>query len=284
MTEYEKQLQRIKYAVMSDGAKIGYEELGSGDKYVFCSMMDHAETTYVRKFADYGYHVILVWNRSCGPSAEGNRDKDFENDWYNRWADDVCEIADSLGVKQFIYTGASHGAGTGWHILWRHQERVSAFIALVCGPHPLNGETSCLRDKLAQNPEFDPFNYESDDPEVLKRRAAHMEYHDEIQKYMSSFNYRRPMVSLGSEEALIELLKTFKTPTLMLCGLEDAIIEPKYNLRTAQALPNCKLVFYSQSGHSFLHHEAVEETMEESLNFLRNLEENNGRIYKKLEK
>ena len=35
-------------------------------------------------------------------------------------------IADRLGLDHFFYMGASHGAGVGWHLLWKHAERIRA--------------------------------------------------------------------------------------------------------------------------------------------------------------
>ena len=66
-------------------------------------------------------------------------------------------------------------------------------------------------------------------------------------------------------------------------GIEDMIAQPNYMLRTAKALPQCKFMLYSHVAHSGLINELLEETVEQSLIFLKNLEENDGRIYKKID-
>jgi pimeloyl-ACP methyl ester carboxylesterase len=43
-----------------------------------------------------------------------------------------------MGIDKFIYTGASHGAGTGWHVVLNYPERVKAFVAYVGGPHNIS--------------------------------------------------------------------------------------------------------------------------------------------------
>ena len=61
--------------------------------------------------------------------------------------------------------------------------------------------------------------------------------------------------------------------------MEDTIARPDLMLRTAQCLPNCKLVLYSHFGHNL---DAFEELVEEAVNFYRNVTET-GRVYKKVD-
>ena len=277
MTAYERQMQRIKYLEVEDGVTLGYEELGEGDKYILCLHMGYPEKYYVREFAKYGYHVFLIWNRGSGPSSPAT--VDFWADWYNVWADDVVKFADKLGIDRFIYTGASHGAGTGWHILWRHQERVKAFIAVVPGPHNIEEDPTCFRLIIEANPGKNFLSDDSTDPAILRRRAKYAEYNKEAHAHQLTMNYGRPMRQLGTEEKLIELMRTFKTPTLIMGGIEDMISTPDLMLRTAKALPNCKMVVYSGLGHSATSTDILEEVMPEYLNFLNAVETNDGHVY-----
>ena len=152
MTDYELQMTRIKKLEVQPGIEIGYEELGTGDKYVLCTQMGFNEQFYARKFADHGYHVFLLWNRGSGPSSPAT--EDFGPGWYDVWADDVISFADKKGIDRFVYTGNSHGAGTGWHLLLKHQERVTAFIAFVPGPHNIEEGSSNLREIASKHPEI----------------------------------------------------------------------------------------------------------------------------------
>lgn len=158
---YNKQVKNAKYFVMKDGARIAYEEFGSGSQYIFGMHMNHQPGKYLEHFADYGYHVIHMWNRGSGPSEPDT--PDFSPNWYDRRADDVIEAADQLGAGQFIYTGGSHGSGTGWHLLWRHQERIKAFIALVAGPHALDGSATNFKAIVEANPNIDFVNFPTND-------------------------------------------------------------------------------------------------------------------------
>ncbi len=278
---YQEQVKNAKYFVMKDGAKIAYEEFGSGDNYIFSTHMDHAPGQYLEHYADYGYHVIHLWNRSSGPSEPDS--PDFSPNWYDRWAEDVIEAADQVGAKQFIYTGGSHGAGTGWHLLWRHQERVSAFIALVAGPHALDGSATNFKAIAEANPHIDFGSFPTDDEAALARRKVAGAYGKETHHHQSHYNYGKPMYALGTEEKLCEVLKTFRVPTLLIGGIEDRIATTNVMLRTAKCLPNCKLVLYSRTGHGAPMTEMIEEILFESLAFLENVKNNNGRVYRKIE-
>jgi len=277
---YLEQVRSAKYLTMKDGAKIAYEEFGSGEKYIFSMHMNHQPGKYLEYFADYGYHVIHLWNRSSGPSEPDS--PDFSPNWYDRWAEDVIEAANQFGAERFIYTGGSHGAGTGWHLLWQHQERVSAFIALVAGPHALDGSTTNFKAIVEANPNVDFSNFPTGDEGALKRRKLAGAYVKANQDCQSHYNYGKPMCALGSEEKLCEVLKTFRVPTLLIGGLEDMIATPNVMLRTAKCLPNCKLVLYSGAGHSAPMTEIVEEIMFESVAFLENVQNNSSRVYRKI--
>ena len=96
-----------------------------------------------------------------------------------------------------------------------------------------------------------------------------------------ALDYKRPLIGLGTEAKVCEALRTIRTPTLMLGGIEDPISRPDLMIRTAECLPHGKLVMYSGFGHSGPFGQLIEECTEEILNFLRNVE-TTGRVYKEI--
>ena len=90
-------------------------------------------------------------------------------------------------------------------------------------------------------------------------------------------DYGRPLMNLGSEEKLREALKSIRTPVLILGGADDPISTPALMMRTAECLPHCKLVMYSNCGHN-IDTDLVEELTEESDRFLRQAARN-GKWY-----
>ena len=269
---------------VAEDIELFYEDLGEGEKYVLSLMMDFPPLNTIRELAKHGYHVLLITNRGIGKSTHV-----FENygaEWFNIFADDVCALADKLGIDKFVYAGCSHGAGTGWHIALRHPERLIAFIDMVGGPHNIDEGLWSFRtmgEKAPQRKPMDPQEYE--DPAVARRDAKNAPYRAQLQAEQTpeekALDYKRPLIGLGSEEKVCEALRTIRTPTLMLGGMLDPISRPDLMMRTAACLPHCKLVMYSGFGHSGPYCQLIEECTEEILNFLRNVEQT-GRVYKEI--
>ena len=133
--------------------------------------------------------------------------------------------------------------------------------------------------------QFDGDAPEYEDPAVARRNARNEAYRLQLQAEQTpeekALDYKRPLIGLGTEEKVCEALRTIRTPTLMLGGMEDPISRPDLMIRTAACLPHGKLVMYSGFGHSGPYCQLIEECTEEILNFLRNVEQT-GRVYKEI--
>lgn len=237
-----------------DGLRLSFEEYGSGEKVILSAMAGFFDPDGLQQaMAEKGYHVFCMTLRGFYPSDYVT--EDYGAAWYDVFARDVTDLADHLGLPCFIYLGASHGAGVGWHLLWRAPERVKAFVAVVPEPHSLEAGAMSYRQMLLQGlisapPPFDP---PASDPVVLerrRRRAAWLKSLPEADPREMQIDYGRPLMRCGSEEKLRELLSSFQTPTLILGGTEDPISTPELMLRTAKCLPHCKMVIYSACGHN----------------------------------
>ena len=257
--------------ITKDGLRLHYEEFGTGSRVVLSAMAglfypDGLQQALARK----GYHVYCMTLRGFAPSSYVT--EDYGERWYDVFAGDVIALADSLGLDRFFYLGASHGAGIGWHLLWRYPERIKAFVAVVPGPHSLEAGVMSYRQMLLQGlisapPPFDP---PTDDPDRLarrKKREAWLKNLPEADPLEKQVDYGRPLMRCGTEEKLREVLRSLQTPTLILGGTDDPISTPVLMTRTACCLPDCKLVMYSRSGHN-IDTDIPEELAEEADRFL----------------
>lgn len=259
--------------ITKDGLKLHFEEYGQGDKVILSAQVGFYPEGMQQYMADMGYHVYCLTLRGFHPSSYVT--EDYGEDWYDIFADDVICLADSLGLDKFIYMGASHGAGLGWHLVLRYQERVSAFVAVVPGPHSLEEGVMSYRQMLMQGiidapPPFDP-PIDADDKRSARRKVredwlASLPEADEREKKV---DYGRPLVKCRTEERLREMLSSIKIPVLILGGIDDPISTPDLMLRTAKCLSNCKLVIYSDCGHN-IDTDIVEEVCGEADRFLTN--------------
>ncbi len=254
-----------------DGLTLHYEEYGTGDRVILSAMAglfypDGLQQALARR----GYHVYCMTLRGFFPSSFVT--EDYGTGWYDRFAEDVTALADHLSLDRFFYLGASHGAGVGWHLLWRHPERIRSFVAVVPGPHSLETGSMSFRQMLMQGliTELPPFDPPTDDPDRLARRQkreAWLKSLPEPGPLEKKVDYGRPLMCCGTEEKLREVLCSLRTPTLILGGTEDPISTPALMTRTACCLPDCKLVMYSKSGHN-IDTDIPEELADEADRFL----------------
>ena len=265
-----------------DGISLHYDEYGAGERIVISAQAGFAPTGIQQVLAGKGYHVYCLTLRGFAPSSYVT--EDYGDRWYDVFADDVICLADALGAGQFIYLGASHGAGVGWHLALRYPERVQAFVAVVPGPHSLAEGTMSYRQMMMQGiisapPPFDP-PVDSDPGREARRRKrgewlAGLPEADPREKRI---DYGRPLASCGTEEKLREALSSIRTPVLILGGAEDPISTPELMMRTACCLPHCKLVMYSNCGHN-IDTDLTEELAEEADRFLARAEDG-GKWYR----
>ena len=266
---------------VKDGVRLHYDEFGTGDRIILSAQAGFYPDGMQQELAGRGYHVYCTTLRGFAPS--GYVTEDYGDGWYDVFADDVICLADALGIGQFFYMGASHGAGVGWHLALRYPERVRAFVAVVPGPHSLAEGAMSYRQMLMQGmisepPPFDPPI--DDDPGREARRAKRLEWLGslpEADPREKRIDYGRPLMRCGTEEKLREALASVRTPTLILGGTDDPISTPELMTRTARCLPHCKLVVYSNCGHN-IDTDLTEELAEEADRFLTQAADN-GKWY-----
>ena len=255
-----------------DSVHLHYDEFGTGDRIILSAQAGFYPEGMQQALAGRGYRVYCMTLRGFAPS--GYVTEDYGDAWYDVFADDVITLADMLGIGRFIYLGASHGAGVGWHLALRYPDRVRAFVAVVPGPHSLAEGAMSYRQMLMQGiisepPPFDPPI--DDDPGRERRRARRHDWLDGLKDAdprEKRIDYGRPLMRCGTEEKLREALASIQTPTLILGGTEDPISTPELMMRTACCLPHCKLVMYSNCGHN-IDTDLTEELTEEADRFLR---------------
>lgn len=264
----------MAYVEVEKGVQIYYEELGKGDRVILSAQIGFYHNCMHQKLAEMGYHVYCITLRGFAPSSYVY--EDYGERWYDMFAADVIKVADSLGIERFIYMGASHGAGVGWHIMLEYQSRIDAFVAVVPGPHSLAEGTMSYRQMIEQGiiEKVPPFNPPIDNDEARELRRRRREEH--ISKAPAAapeerrIDYGRPLMRLKSEERLCEELKKIEVPVIIIGGMEDPISTPELMLRSAACLPHCKLVIYSNCGHD-IDTDLIEEACEEADRFISNV-------------
>ncbi len=269
------------FVQIDEKIKLFYEEFGQGDNYIMSAQIGFYPKGMQQQMAKLGYHVICVTLRGFSPSSHVS--EDYGDHWYDVFSDDCVAVADKLGIDKFVYMGASHGAGVGWHIMLNHGERIRAFIAVVGGPHSLDTGAMSFKQMLEKGiiKEFPPFNPPIDNDEARSLRRQQREQHirelPPAPEEERNINYGRPLLKMKNEENLRKALATIEIPTLMIGGVDDPISTPELMVRTARCLPHCKLLLYSNCGHD-IDTDLIEETTTEADRFIKNVD-NCGKWY-----
>jgi pimeloyl-ACP methyl ester carboxylesterase len=208
-----------------------------------------------------GRPVYQIQARGWGRSTRLSEDP--PDGWLDTWADDVCRVADALGIDRFVYTGVSHGAGIGWHLARRHPERLVALISVVGAPHDRAGGTasSAGRAKVIagrKDPEVVRAQFEilagwTDDP--ARRKAREHMYERVIANFAQQseqearINQGKPFPEAVTDEALAEVFRSIDVPVLILGALRDGVISPQASLRAAMNVRGAKTVLWEDEGH-----------------------------------
>lgn len=244
-------------------AELYYDEYGSGEEVVISSANGFTGWTYPELLADEptNYRVITIQTRGFGNSSHVTKAPAIG--WLPQWADDVCAVADKLGIERFIYTGASHGGGIGWYIAQRNPSRLKALVSVVGTPHDRAGGTDSSEgrrrmiegrhDSRIVREQIEILGGWSDDPERLAERDT--SYAQQVEKHLNQpeneawINQGKPFPEARTDEELEAILNEIHIPVLILASMRDGVISPESALRGARSVRGAKAVFFEDEGH-----------------------------------
>lgn len=247
-----------------DDARLWYDEFGDDAREpVLASAMSFESGGYpeILASAPVDRRVIQIQARGYGRSSRV-AERPAEG-WLNLWADDVCRVADALGIDRFYYTGVSHGAGIGWHLAVRHPERLVGLVSVVGTPHDREGGTASSQsraivqanrhDAAVVREQFAKLAGWTDDPlrqerreYMMDRAAQRLADQDELE---AAINQGKPFPDALTDDALVEVLRGVTVPTLILAGMRDGVISPASSLRGVTSVRGAKAVFWEDEGH-----------------------------------
>lgn len=220
-----------------------------------------------------GYRCIAMDMRGFGQSARPWSGYD-----YDRLADDIRGVVDSLQLKDFTLCGHSTGGAVVIRYMARHQGYGVSKLALFAAAAP----------SLIQRPYF-PYGQPkqvvldiiqgtyTDRPSMLTG-FGNMIFHNFVTPGISEwiFDLGLKASSWGTaavantwldEEGLFYDLKTIKVPTLILHGLDDKVCLYPLALAQKEGIPDAKLVPFESCGH-FLFYDQMERFNKELVDFV----------------
>lgn len=241
-----------------DGMQVHYRDEGSGPSIVLLhgtSSSLHTWDGWVSELSRR-YRVVRFDLPAFGLTGP-NPARDYGMDAYAAFVD---HLTSRLGLRTFVLGGNSLGGRIAWHFAVGHPERIRALVLVDAGGYPSAGSGRPWAFRLAQHHLL---------PRVLTRLDPRPLVVDGLQKSYGDATRIRPGVvdryvdlSLrpGNREAFIDRMQTdspddsariasLRSPTLVLWGAKDRLIDPKCAERFAHDIPHAKVVIYDDLGH-----------------------------------
>lgn len=264
-------------------AQLWVEERGTGERVVLSCASHVGRYPAILAGPPCDCHVYSIQARGYGRSTHMSGPPAIG--WLDQWARDVLAVADHLGVDRFIYTGASHGAGIGWHLARASPERLRALVSVVGTPHDRAGDTSSSasrrrivagrRDRATVEEQFRIIAGAPASAEQAKIRertiAEVVERTLNLSEEEAVINQGMPFPEARTNQELAEILAAIRVPVLILAGMRDGVVSPQSTLRAAASVPGAKAVLFEDEGH-FVSRERPERLVPDVKLFLDQLE------------
>lgn len=241
----------------------------------FTAQMTMWNTDLCHLLAQRGYHVVRFDNRDCGLStkihgAEVNlnavvgaamMDEEPPAVPYllSDMANDAIGLLDHLGVDTAHVMGASMGGMIAQTAAINHPHRLRSLVSVMSQPGELEvGQpTPEAMEALVAPPPTDRDAYIESSKNWLvwhskKHRNPERTRQEAARDFDRSFYPEggpRQLAAIYASGRRTEGLQKLTTPTLVIHGWDDTLIAPDGGQRTAELIPNAKLLMVDDMGH-----------------------------------
>lgn len=231
------------------------------------SQMTRWEPDFCQMFVERGFRVIRFDNRDVGLSTKftdaGAPDLgsgDPPPYALDDMADDVVGLLDHLGIEQAHVAGMSMGGMIAQLVAINHPARVLSLASIMSSPggegEPPKPEAwaiftrprpkdraEAIEQALESRRVIGSPGFDFDD--VAERRSAEEAY----DRCYHPDGQLRQIAAIGSAPSRVEALGRLAVPAVVIHGKEDPLVRMSNGKRTAEAIPDAKLVLIDGMGH-----------------------------------
>ena len=258
----KKERNLMPKILLPSGVEICYETFGSSTNPTLVlihglgSQLLLWEEGFCNRLAEEGLHVIRYDQRDSGLSSEMKKEYELSD-----MASDVAELLEQLSVEKAHIVGMSLGGMVAQIFAAEHPEKISSLTSMASNTGKSGfgiARGKALEALLAPTP-IDP--HERALKDLSDRRLwASTDWHDDeyclkiFERYAertdkSNEAKERQMRAVNSTGNREETLMKIKTPTLVLHGSADTLVDPSGGQRTAEVVPEAKFVMIEGWGH-----------------------------------
>ncbi len=236
-----------------NGARIHWDSLGQGEPVVLIMGLGCSSAMWFRIAPQLAKHhrVILLDNRGSGQTHVAH----YVVHRVQHMADDVAAVLDAAGEFDAHIIGFSMGGMIAQQFALDHPRRVRSLALLGThsgGPWATQAEPrvrQLLFDKATMSAEASlhamrPHTYARDTPDALFDEDALVR----MTNQPSARDYQAQLYALIGWSVYQELPR-LACPTLVMHGLQDALIPPANARRTAGRIPGAELIELPDASH-----------------------------------
>ncbi|WP_409295558.1 alpha/beta fold hydrolase [Peribacillus sp. SCS-26] len=238
------------YAAVEDGVKLFVEDVNPGGSRTIVFLhgwpLNHRQFEYqFNMLPAMGYRCIGIDWRGFGKS-----DKPFTGYTFDRLADDIRIVIDTLRLQDFILAGHSTGGAIAIRYMSRHKGRGVSRLVLIDAAAPtgftsetaqkLLGETLNDRPKMMQGVTDTFFFQYITNP--------FREWFFQMGMEAAGWSTASVIVMLRDENVREDLAR-IKVPTLIIHGIHDQVIPFTQAEEVHQSIAGSELVPFHYSGH-----------------------------------
>jgi pimeloyl-ACP methyl ester carboxylesterase len=234
------------------GATIGYDDVGEGTPVVFLHAFPLNRTMWKPQMSVFAtdWRCITIDFRGFGESAPV---APFTID---RYADDVVELLDEIGVRRAIVVGLSMGGYVAFSLWRRHAPRLQALVLADTRAAADSPETRKRRHELMTVARTDGAGAVADRQVVGLLGKSTRERRAEIESAVHAIAASATVDGIvGGLEAMLgrpdstPTLATLTIPTLVVVGDEDVITPPKEGRAMHAAIRGSRFELLTNAGH-----------------------------------
>lgn len=235
-----------------DGARIAYDDIGSGEPVVFL----HAFPLNRTMWAPQTSALAAEW-RCLTMDARGFGDSPAQAPFtMDRYADDVVAMLDHAGITSATVVGLSMGGYVAFALWRRAPERVRALVLADTRATADSPDTTERRRELIALARSDGVRAVADRQLVGLLGKTTRERRPEVEGTARSIAESATVDGIvGALDALIArpdstpTLGTITVPTLFIAGDEDVITPPKEARSMHEAVLGSRLEILTRAGH-----------------------------------
>jgi len=179
---------------------------------------------------------------------------------YEKYTAVIDSLLIKLNVRHCIIGGNSLGGGTAWHYAIAHLNKVEKLILIDASGYPKKNEKGSLGFKIAQIPVINNLLLYITPKSLIRKSIEGVYYDINLIEEATVTRYHELLLCEGNRSAALslfknpfvqntELIKNIQTPTLIIWGREDGLINVENAQLFNRDIKNSSVVILDHVGH-----------------------------------